>query len=99
MHEFETGTSRRFLAAQQFSRFRCTADIARVAASTTPSRMTPKRSWRNLSFDHLVSEREEYRRQLEFECLGGPEIDHKLKFGRLHHRQVPALAPLRMRPV
>jgi hypothetical protein len=36
-------------------------------------------------FDHLVGEREQPVRNLEAERLGGPEVDDKVKLGRLHH--------------
>src|SRR5262245_1577496 len=41
-----------------------------------------------MSFDHLISEREQCCRQHEAERLRGPEIDYQLEFGRLHHREV-----------
>jgi hypothetical protein len=31
-------------------------------------------------FDHLVGEREQRQRNLDAECLGGLEVDHKLLF-------------------
>jgi hypothetical protein len=37
---------------------------------------------------HLVSEREQRRRDFEAERFCGFEIDHELEFGRLHDRQV-----------
>ena len=43
------------------------------------------------SFDDLVGEREQRRRQVEPERLGGLEIDHQLELDRLHHRQVGRL--------
>jgi hypothetical protein len=43
------GPSRHFVAAQQFSRFRCRADITRLAADTTPVANDPKRTYVYLS--------------------------------------------------
>src|ERR1700730_8499843 len=43
------------------------------------------------SLDHLVSAREQPRRNFKPERLRGLEIDHKLEFGRLLHRQVSVL--------
>jgi hypothetical protein len=57
-----------------------------LLGSAPRSEFDLKRSWGNPSFDHLVSEREECRRQLKAERLSGSEIDHQLEFGRLHHR-------------
>jgi hypothetical protein len=49
MHESGSGPSRHFVAAQQFSRFRCRADITRLAADTTPVAKDPKRPSRRPS--------------------------------------------------
>src|ERR1700730_19341203 len=46
------------------------------------------------SLDHLVSAREQPRRNFKPERLRGLEIDHKLEFGRLLHRQVVGLLAL-----
>jgi hypothetical protein len=43
------------------------------------------------SFDHLVGEYKEVRRDIESERLGGFEVDDKLEFGRLYHRQFAGL--------
>src|SRR5215472_10736312 len=43
------------------------------------------------SLDHLVGEREQVVRDFDTERLGGPQIDHELKFGRPQHRQVRRL--------
>jgi hypothetical protein len=45
-------------------------------------------------FDDFVREREKFDRNLQFECLCGLEVDHKVKFGRLHNRQVPRFLTL-----
>src|ERR1700736_1505098 len=42
-------------------------------------------------FDHLIRAGEERRRNVEAERLRCLEIDHKLEFGRLLHRQVGRL--------
>ena len=42
-------------------------------------------------FDHLISTREERRRDGETKRLGDLEIDHQLKLGRLLHGQVGRL--------
>ena len=39
------------------------------------------------SFDHLVSAGDEHRRHLKAERLGGLEVDHQVKLGRLLDRQ------------
>src|ERR1700747_2418774 len=40
------------------------------------------------SFDHLVGEREQRRRDVEAEFLGGFQVDRNLEFGWLHDRQI-----------
>ena len=44
--------------------------------------------------DYLVGEREQRRRHLKAGGLGGRQVDHQLKPGRLHHRQVGGLLTL-----
>ena len=44
-----------------------------------------------VSFDYLVGEREHPRRNCEAKRLGGLEIDHELKLGRLYDWQVGRL--------
>ncbi len=41
-----------------------------------------------LSLDHLLSDGQQFIRYGEAKRLGGLEIDYKLEFGRLLHRQV-----------
>jgi hypothetical protein len=43
------------------------------------------------SLDHLVGARKQRRWHVEAERLGGREVDHELKFGRLHDRQLRGL--------
>jgi hypothetical protein len=38
--------------------------------------------------DHLVGARQNHLRHRKAERLGGPEVDHQFKLGRLQHRQV-----------
>src|SRR5262249_25119029 len=40
------------------------------------------------SFEHLVGEREQRRRNLDAKRLGGFKVDHQLIFCRLQHRQI-----------
>jgi hypothetical protein len=46
------------------------------------------------SFDHLVGDREQERRNLDADRLSRPKIDDKLKFGRLLHRQIARFGAL-----
>src|SRR5262245_51122782 len=50
------------------------------------------------SLDHLVGEREQRRRNLETERLGGVRIDEKLDLGDLLNRQIGGLAALQDSP-
>jgi hypothetical protein len=43
---------------------------------------------RGVSFDDLIGEREQIVGNFDAERLGRPEIDHRLEFGRLQHREV-----------
>jgi hypothetical protein len=42
----------------------------------------------NVSFDHLAGAQQERLWDCEPECLGGLQIEHRLKQGRLEYRQV-----------
>src|ERR1700751_4205356 len=48
---------------------------------------------RGVSFDHLVSEREQLRWHLKTQCSGGLQIDDQLDFRRLYDWQVGWLFP------
>ena len=50
-------------------------------------------------FDHLVGAREQRRRHVEAERLGGLEVDHELELDRLHDRQVGRLFAFQIRPL
>ena len=45
--------------------------------------------------DHLICELSEPHRHIQAECLGGFEVNHELKLGRLHHWQVGGLCALK----
>ena len=45
-------------------------------------------------FDHLVGAAEERRRYFQTNCFRSPEVDHELKFRRLHYWQVGRLSSL-----
>jgi hypothetical protein len=45
-------------------------------------------------FDHLVGGREQYPRHSDPECLGSPEIDHQIEFGRPLDGQIARLLAL-----
>jgi hypothetical protein len=45
-------------------------------------------------FDPLVGDRQHTRRHFDAERLCGLEVEHKVKFGRLHHRQIGGLDAL-----
>jgi len=45
--------------------------------------------------DHLVGERQQLVRNLEFERLGGSQIDRQLEFGGLHDRQLGRLGAVK----
>jgi hypothetical protein len=45
-------------------------------------------------FDHLVSAREQRRRDVEAERLRRLEVDHHFEFGRLHDREIASLRAL-----
>ena len=48
--------------------------------------------------DHLVGERQQLVRNLEFERLGGSQIDRQLEFGGLHDRQLGRLGAIEDAP-
>src|ERR1700747_3417800 len=50
------------------------------------------------SFDHLVGDGEQRRRNREAERLRGLEVDHQLEFRGLHHRKVSRLLALENPP-
>src|SRR5215467_14173057 len=41
-----------------------------------------------VSFDHLIGNRQQGRRQVQAECFGGLQVDDELEFSRLHNRKV-----------
>jgi hypothetical protein len=47
-----------------------------------------------LLFDHLIGERKQVVGDIDAKCFCGFEIDHKLKLGRQHDRQIGGLLPL-----
>ena len=53
-----------------------------------------KRTYDKL-FDHVVGDGKHARRNGEAERLGSREVDDKLEFGRLQHRQVSGLGALK----
>ena len=57
-----------------------------------------QRAWDSL-FDHLVGNGEHPGREGETKRLRSLEIDHKLKLGRLHYRQVSGFGAPRIFPV
>src|SRR5262249_46948070 len=73
--------------AEVFHRRSC--DVANVpeAAPSNRSRAAPL-------FDHLVGELLEMQGNLQTEGLGGPDIDQKLKLGRLLHWKFARFCPL-----
>ena len=50
-------------------------------------------------FDHLVGDGQHPWRHLDTKRSRGLQIDDELEFGRLQHRQISGLAPLRILPV
>ena len=46
------------------------------------------------SFDHLVGAREQCWWDFQTKVFGCLQVDHKLEFGRLHHRQVAGFCAL-----
>jgi hypothetical protein len=48
----------------------------------------PQETSRELLLDHLVGQREQFRRDVESDRLGGLGIDHQLIFRRLYDRKV-----------
>jgi hypothetical protein len=53
----------------------------------------------NLIFDHLVSDGEHRWRHLDAERPRRSQVDSKIEFGRLQHRQVGGLGALEILPV
>jgi hypothetical protein len=45
-----------------------------------------------VSFDHLVGERQQCRRNSNVECLGSPEVENHLELCREHDRQIARLS-------
>jgi hypothetical protein len=61
--------------------------------------LDPERTLRDRSLDQLVGEREQIRRYIETERLGGSEVDHKFEVVGCTTGRSAGFTPLRMRPV
>jgi hypothetical protein len=57
-------------------------------------RVSTRTGSRALLFDHLVGNREQGRRHLEAQRLGGLEMEHELEFGGLNHWKIGGLGAL-----